>query len=159
MRSVGARSSGSRGDRCRGRGRHGRRGPLVGGDEPQQQAIEEGGRIAVQSGQARRVDRSATADAGELGEERLAGGDEEGDGLGQADAGGGEAAGLVIDDGPRFALESIARLGVAGVSIEVVDERGDQPPAVLAVGLAVGVVSDGCGRGPVAASVAMASAA
>ena len=55
------------------------RGLLVRGDEPEQQAVEQAGRVLVQDAEPRGIERPPPAEAGELGEERAAGGDEQRD--------------------------------------------------------------------------------
>ena len=64
--------------------RPGRAGSLVGGDEAQQQPVEERGRVAVEGRQAGRIQRATPAEPGQLGEEGLARRDELRDRLGQA---------------------------------------------------------------------------
>jgi hypothetical protein len=112
-------------------------------DESQKQPVEQRRRIAIQRGQSGRVERSSTPEAGQFGEERLSRADEPGNGFGQARVGGCQAPGLIIDHGPRVSFQSFSSRPIAGIGIEIVDERRDESSTIAAVRLALEVVEVG----------------
>ena len=83
------------------------------------------------------VQRATPAEAGDLGQERAAGGDEQGDRLGQAALGGGQPAAVLVDDGHGRGLRRGAFVVAAGVRVEERDEGLDQALAVAPVRLAL----------------------
>ena len=89
---------------------------LVGRDEPKEEAIQQPRRVLVERGEPGGVEGTPPAEAGEFGEEWATGGHEQGDGLGQARARGGQPTGQVVDE--------IRRVGLgAGAARDVVDDR------------------------------------
>ncbi len=109
-------------------------------DEAQQQSVEQRRRIAIQRGQSGRVERSSTPEAGQFGEERLSRADEPGNGFGQARVGGCQAPGLIIDHGPRVSFQTFSGRPIAGIGIEIVDERRDESSPIASMGFAFDVV-------------------
>ena len=101
---------------------------------------------------ARRRPSPASSD-----EERPAGGDEQADRLGQARAARGHASCEVIDKGRGLGLRGRAGRLVAGLGVEMGDQRIDQPASILPVALeldpALSVRAEPVGVGRVAPPV------
>ena len=107
---------------------------LVGRDEAQEQPVEEHVGVVDEGRQMGRVERPTPAQPGDLGQERLAGRDEPADRLGQARARGRRALPVAVDDVGRRGLGRRPGGGIVDRRIEIGDEGGDEPPALLAVG-------------------------
>jgi hypothetical protein len=102
-------------------------------DEAQEQPIEERGRILIHATQAGRIEPPAAGDRAELGKERPAGGDEQGDRLCQARPGTRGPRGEFVGDASGLVLRATATLGVR--RIEVGEKCADQAAAVAPKGL------------------------
>src|SRR4029079_2047391 len=113
---------------------------LEDGDESHEQAVEQRRRVLVERAEMGRVEGPASAQAGELGEERLARRNEQRHGLGQAGTGRGETAREVVNDRRRLGLD---RRALVRGRVEIADEDPHEASAVTPVGIALAVVAGG----------------
>jgi hypothetical protein len=97
----------------------------VGGDEPDEEPVEERRGILEHRAEAIRRERPTAGDGAQLREERAAGRDEQPDGLGQAQARGRETAAQVLGEG--FGPGFRGRAGGVVIGVQVGDERRDEP--------------------------------
>src|SRR5258706_953880 len=105
-------------------------------DEPDQQAVEEGGRAVVDRDHAVRVQGPTTRDRAELGQEGSTRRHEEGDRFVGGDPGDGEAIGQLVGRGDGIGL----RAGPPGIvrCVEMVQKGADEPAAAVAERIVLG---------------------
>lgn len=109
---------------------------LVNGDESKQKSIEKRRRAVIDGGKSVRVERATASDHAELGQERPARRDEEGDRLGQWNRGGGQAPGQVLGLGAGRLLGGVPRQLVG--SIEMCQQGADEGSAAVTKRIALG---------------------